>query len=145
VQLDEIHAAFAQDCKIDRLDLEGEALNCPNLQAKWIRMWSDERLRLAGFQNEMKRLRLTKDIYYDHGPQKGEKDEDGEWKRPPGKILKQKIPLHVDADEDVLTLTTLIEISRTKVDVLNSYMTSMAFRKSNIETVLQIRKYESGG
>jgi hypothetical protein len=76
---------YLPDCKIDRLDLEGEALNCPNLQAKWIRLWSDERLRLIGYQNEMKKLRLSKDIYFDHGPQKGER-RDGEWIRPPGKI-----------------------------------------------------------
>lgn len=145
MQLVDIHAEFEKDCKIDRLDLESEAIRCPNLQAKWVRIWSEQRWILVKYLNEMKKLRLDKDIFYDHGPQKGEKDPDGEWVRPPGKILKQKIPLHLEADSEILELTAKIELARIKVDALQSYVTAMSFRKNNIDTILAIRRFEAGG
>ena len=145
MQLIEIHAEFAKDCQIDRLDLESEAVRCPNLQAKWVRLWAEERQRHVYYLNQMKKLRLDKDIFYDHGPQKGDKDRDGEWVRPPGKILKNKIPLHLEADPEIVELTTKIELSKIKVDALQTYVSSMSFRKNNIDTILAIRRFEAGG
>ena len=90
----------------------------------------------------MKRLRLEKDAFYTQGPSKETKAKN--WDYPGGLILKNKVPLYVEADKDILELQAQIDESQIKVDALEKMVQSLSFRGNLLKFILEVRKYEGG-
>src|SRR5580658_4008909 len=68
MKLDEILEEFNKDAKIDRADLEGEAVRVDQLFYKYLKMVGPERKALKALFIQMKGLRKDKYEFYAQGP-----------------------------------------------------------------------------
>ena len=62
--LNELQDMWAEDCKIDELDLGSESIGTPNLHAKYVTHLANFKLQLRKAQSDLARLERVKSEYF---------------------------------------------------------------------------------
>ena len=62
--LNELQDMWAEDCKIDELDLGAESIGTPNLHAKYVTHLANFKLQLRKAQADLARLERVKSEYF---------------------------------------------------------------------------------
>ena len=62
--IDDIHAMWAKDAKIERDELADESMKIPQLHSKYLKIYSAERLKLKSIDFKHKELLRLKHEYY---------------------------------------------------------------------------------
>ena len=120
------------------------SLNIPRLHHKYYTMLIAERSALRKLEHEMKQLKLDKHEFYAHG-HTDETREKG-WKLPPrGLILKNDVPMFVDADKDIINLSLRIGVQQEKVEFLDSVIRTLNTRNFLIKNYIDYMKFINGG
>ena len=100
MKLEEIEAAWQQDCRIDQSNLGLESLKVPELHNKYYKMFINERGVLRVYEQKYKELYKQKYEYFMGIMDEGELRANG-WEPNPLKILKQDLSMYMDSDKDL--------------------------------------------
>lgn len=143
MQLDEIYDEWAKDSEIDKTELGEEAIKIPKLHNKYFQIFSKERLLLRKYEADMKKLKLDKFEFYTQGPSKETKDRN--WELPAkGIVLKQEMPMYLEADKDIVDLSLKIGYQQEKVELLDSIIRSLTNRGFQIKSAIDWYKFTMG-
>jgi hypothetical protein len=144
MKLDSIYALWAEDSKIDRLDLGEESLKISSLHQKYSQIYTNEKIRLREYEAALKVLKLEKYEFYTQGPT-NETQEKG-WELPAiGKIIRSDVQQYIEADKEIIELTLKIGIQNEKVSLLDSIIKNLFNRGFQIKNAIDWMKYASGG
>jgi hypothetical protein len=143
MKLEDIHTEWGKDSKIDALNLSSESLNTPKLHGKYLKILSEERLRLKKLRTSKSELILAKSDYFTGRMDKSELDSRG-WEPFALKLLKQDLPIYLDADRDLININLQIGMQEEKVEVLDSILKTIANRGYAIKNYIDWKKFENG-
>lgn len=143
MKLDEIMDMWAEDCQVDRTELGEESLKLPKMHSKYLRIFSEERLLLKKLEEERKELVKIKHDYY-RGILPEEDLKANGWEPNRLNILKSDIPMHLDADQDVVKLNLRIAMQGEKVDALESIIRSINNRGYLIKNAIDYERFKVG-
>ena len=143
MKIEDITSLWDQDSKIDPTEIGSEALNISRLHSKYMNILSEERLRLRKLESDMKILKRDKYEMYAMGATKEHKDMG--WEMPArGVILKQDIPIYMDSDREIVSMSLKIGMQQEKVEMLDSIIRSIMSRGYQLKTALDHLKFTMG-
>ena len=141
--IDEILENWHIDSQIDRTELGDAALDIPKLHHKYYQIFVKEKMILRKQESDMKQLKLDKYEFLTQGPNEETKDKG--WKLPPkGMILKGDLPMYLDADPDVVTLSLKIGYQQEKIELLDSIIKTIINRNFIIRNAIDWQKFTMG-
>lgn len=144
MKLENIYAYWAEDSKIDRLDLGEESLKISSLHQKYSQIYTNEKIRLREYEAALKVLKLEKYEFYTQGPT-NETQEKG-WELPAiGKIIRSDVQQYIEADKDIIELSLKIGIQNEKISLLDSIIKNLFNRGFQIKNAIDWMRYASGG
>lgn len=134
---------WEKDSQVDRTELGEESIKIPQLHHKYYKQYSVERLTLAKYKSQLKVLRKNKYLWYLGILPEEDLIKFG-WKPNPLSILKTDIPLHLDADDDVVELEDKIEYVKEKVEYLENIIKTLGTRSYQINNAIMWEKFKVG-
>ena len=141
--LDEIQMLWDKDCCIDTTNLTNEAQNIPKLHAKYYRIYIKQRMIVAQYQHQLKKLRFDKYEFFTNPTEYHIKELN--WKVPPqGRLLKNEVNQYIDCDKDVIDLELKIAIQQEKTQFCKSIIDTINTRGFLLKTILDERKFNNG-
>ena len=144
MKIDDIFNEWEQDSQFDRTELAGESLKTPSLHHKYYKMYSTERLLLRKLESEYKELHKTKYEYYS-GTLDYDTMRESNWEPFSLKILRTDIPMYIDSDSDITTLSLRIGLQKEKIDLLESIIKTIMTRGFAIKNAIDWTRFTSGG
>lgn len=141
MKLEELYENISKDFIINELDLGKESTRTSNLFIKYVRILSDEKIRLKMLENNKKNLLQEKRDYYSGNA--------------PASVYQQKpfslklrsdsaISKYIDADPEVLQYNEKIFLQEQKVEILYATMDEIKRRGYAIKGAIEWAKYMSG-
>jgi hypothetical protein len=108
MKLSDIEQHWAEDCKIDKTELDNESIKVPYLHSKYWKFLIHEKVLLRKKKNEYYELKKRK---YEYFSGKFSQEDYKETGLPLFnlKLLKQDVQMYIDSDKDVSQL--LIDIT----------------------------------
>jgi hypothetical protein len=144
MKLDDIEELWSKDSEIDSTELGNEATKIPKLHHKYYQIFIKERMLLRSYEAEMKKLKLDKYEFYSQGHNEYTKEKG--WDLPArGMIIKTDIPMHLDADKDIISLSLKIGMQFEKVEYLESIIKSLTNRGYLIKSHIDWARFTAGG
>lgn len=135
---------WKKDCKIDETELSLESLNVPSLHAKYLKIYSNEKLKLRSLNLKKKDLKVRLSDYY-KGDLNNPEDLKEIGREPwPKKVLKQDLYDYVEGDVDMIALNTKIVYQEEFVDVLTEIIKSINGRGYVIKNSIDFLKFTMG-
>ena len=143
MKIEEIMDMWSEDCNVDRTELGEESLKLPKMHSKYLRVHTEERLILKKLEEERKELVKVKHDYY-RGILPEEDLRSNGWEPNRLNILKSDIPMHLDADQDIIKLNLRIAMQGEKVSALESIIRSINNRGYLIKNAIDFAKFQVG-
>lgn len=135
---------WQEDVKIDETELSRESLNIPLLHGKYLKFFSQERLKLRALKMKQKQLQQRLMDYY-RGDLNNPEDLAELGREPyPYKRLKQDISYYVDSDSEMVQLNMKLVYQQEVVDILEEIIKSINTRGFVIKNSLDFLKFTSG-
>ena len=144
ISLKELQDMWADDCKLDELNLGKESTRTPELHSKYLTHMSNVRLQLRKSEASLLKLRRVKVQYFRGELSKQELDALNweQWLGP--KPLKQDMNEMLDADDDVIEQTNKVEYIRAVADFLERVLRSLNSRTWDIKNSIEWTKFTNG-
>lgn len=140
---EELQDEWDKDSTLNSTNIGEESIKTPKLHAKYLRIYSKEKMKLISFQHRYKILRGEKKEFFIN-PTK-EVMQEKNWKMPErGKILKSDIESFLDIDPEILELELKIGVQQEKVEYLKSILQSINGRSFVIKNFIEERKWLQG-
>lgn len=144
MKYEEICDMWDKDSSIDTTKLDKSTINCAKLHSKYLRLLLSEKKELRQLEASMKLLKLEKTEFLLYGPSK-ETQSKG-WVLPPkGNIVKVELPLYLEADHDIISLSLNIGSCQEKIYALESILKSINSMGYNINAAIDYQKFMGGG
>jgi hypothetical protein len=147
MQLDELLKMWAEDSKIDEVNLDQTSIRNATLHSKYLELYSIAKLQLKRKELSMANLRKDKWLYYNGKMTKTEMDEK-QWAYDPfngmTKPLKSDMDMFYTTDSDIIKLQGQIEYQVTIVEALKDIMDNIKWRHSTIKNILDHRRFVAG-
>lgn len=143
MKIDEIFDLWKKDTDINKLNIDEEALKIPKLHNKYYSMLTQERLILKKTESEYKKLYLQKYEFF-LGTLDEETLKEKGWSPNPRSILKADIPMHIEADDDIISLTLKVGLQKEKVSALESIVKTISERNWIIKNYIDWQKFTNG-
>ena len=144
MKIDDVVEMWKKDCKIDETELSLESLNVPSLHAKYLKIYSNEKLKLRSLNLKKKDLKVRLSDYY-KGDLNNPEDLKDIGREPwPKKVLKQDIIEYVDCDTDMISLNTKVAYQEELVDVLTEIIKGINGRGYVIKNSIDFLKFTMG-
>ena len=142
--LDDIIAMWQEDVKIDETELSRESINTPKLHGKYLKHFSEQRLKLRSLKLKHKQLHQRLLDYY-RGDLNNPEDL-AELGREPYlfKRLKSDINYYVESDKDMVDLNVKIAYQSELVEVLEEIMKSLNTRGFVIKNSIDFLRFTNG-
>lgn len=141
--LSELYTEIANDFPIDNNDLGNESTKSTKLWIKYIKLWSDENLRLEKLQSGRNTLISIKREYYsgNASPEVYQaKPFNGRTPKSEGGLAKL-----IEADQDVIAYDESLIVQKQKVEVLVSCLDEVKRRGYAIKAAIDYTKFINGG
>ena len=143
MKLEEIHELWARESKIDKSNLLEESVRVPDLHAKWLKIWVDERLLMLRLTQEAAKLALSKHDWLSTGDTK-ESIELG-WMMPPrGRPLVGDRKIVLAADNEMQSMELKVGLQKAKIEALDDILGHIRFRNNTIKNAIDMIKHNSG-
>jgi len=144
MKIEDIISMWQEDVKIDETELSRESLNIPLLHGKYLKHFSDERLKLRALKMKHKQLSTRLADYY-RGDLNNPEDL-AELGREPYqfKRLKQEVSHYVDSDSEMIQLNTKVAYQQELVDILEEIIKAINTRGYVIKNRLDFLRFTSG-
>ena len=144
MKIEDIIGMWQEDVKIDETELSRESLNIPLLHGKYLKHFSDERLKLRALKMKQKQLHQRLMDYY-RGDLNNPEDLAELGREPyPFKRLKNEVSYYVESDSEMVQLNTKIAYQQEMVDVLEEILKAVNTRGFVIKNSLDFLKFTSG-
>ena len=144
MKIDDVVGMWQKDCKIDETELSLESLNVPALHAKYLKIYSTQRLKLRSLNLKKKELKVKLGDYY-KGDLNNPEDLKEIGREPwPKKVLKQDLYDYVEGDVDMIALNTKIVYQEEFVDVLTEIVKNINGRGYVIKNSIDFLKFTMG-
>ena len=143
MKLEAIRIITEKDIVIDHTELDKEALKTPQLHNKYMNMFNDEKLVMFKYEDDYKKLKKYKWLYYT-GKISQEELDFFEWQPFQLNILKQDIDKFMDSDEELIILKSKMSYQKTKIDYLESIIKMIANRQWLIRQAIDWIKFTNG-
>jgi hypothetical protein len=144
MKIENIISMWQEDVKIDETELSRESLNIPLLHGKYLKHFSDERLKLRALKMKHRQLSTRLSDYY-RGDLNNSEDL-AELGREPYqfKRLKQEVSHYVDSDSEMIQLNTKVAYQQELVDILEEIIKAINTRGYVIKNSLDFLRFTSG-
>ena len=144
MKIDDIIDMWQSDVKIDETELSRESLNIPLLNGKYLKYFSQERLKLRAQKMKQKQLQQRLMDYY-RGDLNNPEDLAELGREPyPYKRLKQEVNYYVESDSEMVQLNTKIAYQQEMVDILEEIIKAINTRGYVIKNSLDFLRFTSG-
>ena len=144
MKIDDIIDMWQSDVKIDETELSRESLNIPLLHGKYLKYFSQERLKLRAQKMKQKQLQQRLMDYY-RGDLNNPEDLAELGREPyPYKRLKQEVNYYVESDSEMVQLNTKIAYQQVMVDILEEIIKAINTRGYVIKNSLDFLRFTSG-
>tara|TARA_A100001035_G_scaffold280228_1_gene284773 strand:+ start:2887 stop:3330 length:444 start_codon:yes stop_codon:yes gene_type:complete len=142
--LNELQTQWAEDCKLDELDLGSESTRTPVLHSKYVTLLSNSKLQLRKAVADLKRLENVKSDYYRGELSKEELDQLGwePWRK--NAVLRSDMRDQLDSDPDIIKQQDKVYYLETTVDFLDRVLRSLNSRGWDIKNAVEWNKLQSG-
>ncbi len=140
ITLDDIKSQWAEDSKLDNDLLDNESTKIPQLHSKYLNYLSDVRLIKIRKEQEYKTLIREKFEYYT-----GKADDLVYQEKPFDlKVLKQDVPMYMDADPEIQNITTRINYYEEIIFFLEKVIQQLNNRTFQIKNSIDWQKFMQG-
>jgi len=140
ITLDDIKSQWAEDSKLDNDLLDNESTKIPQLHSKYLNYLSDVRLTKIRKEQEYKTLIREKFEYYT-----GKADDLVYQEKPFDlKVLKQDVPMYMDADPEIQNITTRINYYEEIIFFLEKVIQQLNNRTFQIKNSIDWQKFMQG-
>ena len=143
MKLEDIQELWHKDREIDYTELGTESIRIPLIHDKYLKIFTDERIRLKGVEFELSKLVRTKTEYYS-GKMSQEELERRGWEQYLGRLLKNEIANYIESDDDVIKLKQQLVVLQEKVSYLDSVIRMINNRGFQIKNALDWLKFTNG-
>jgi hypothetical protein len=143
MKLDDIMSHWEKDSSFDRTELGEESLKTPKLHQKYYKIYVQERLQLQKLESEYKELYKLKFEYFMGSIADDDLKEHG-WHPNPLKILRQDMPMHMDADQDIIAISLRMGLQNEKIDYVKSILSMINNRGFQIKNAIDFEKFKNG-
>lgn len=129
------------DLIIDETNLARASLDTSRIYGRYLRIRSEESVRLNLLKNQMKELLLEKRIYYS-----GKASPEVYREKPFNfKLIKSEVNEYVESDSEVTRLEAKIDIQTEKLSYLNDLLKMISGRQFQIRAAIDYQKLIAGG
>ena len=140
MNLDEIQSLWEEDSRIDPDNLHQESIKIPALHSKYYKIYNNIVLLKKIEENKLKILKKDKWLYYS-----GKSDPEVYKENPfDHKVLKPDLDKYMDADEDIIKVTSKIEYYQTMLNYLDSILKTILNRTYQIKNSIEFIKFTAG-
>jgi len=139
----ELKEMVEQDLSFKEDQLDIESLRIPQLHGKYLNFLTNEKILLQKLKWEYASLYKAKWEYY-NGKMSQEDLKERNWEQFDLKILKQDIPIYIDADEDLIKFKSKVVLLEEKVSYLESILKMILNRQFHIRDAIAWRKFING-
>ena len=143
MKLEDIQELWHRDSEIDYTELGTESIRIPQIHDKYLKIFTDERIRLKGVEFELSKMVRTKTEYYS-GKMSQEELERRGWEQYLGRLLKNEIANYIESDDDVIKLKQQLVVLQEKVSYLDSVIRMINNRGFQIKNALDWLKFTNG-
>jgi len=140
LKLEDIQELWHRDSEIDYTELGTESIRIPQIHDKYLKIFTDERIRLKGVEFELSKMVRTKTEYYSGKMSQEELERHG-WEQYLGRLLKNEIVKYIESDDDVLKLKQQLVVLQEKVNYLDSVIRMINNRGFQIKNALDWLKF----
>lgn len=141
--LDDIRKELERDTLVDQTALDTESLKIPQLHGKYLNFLTDERLVLSQYESE---LSIFERIWWEYYTGKMSREELLVRKLEPFtlKILRQDIPLYLNADPNIIKARQKCLYQREKISLLEEIVKELNNRHWKIRNAIEWRRFVNG-
>ena len=141
--LDDIRKELEKDTLVDQTALDTESLKIPQLHSKYLNFLTDERLVLSQYESE---LSIFERIWWEYYTGKMSREELLVRKLEPFtlKILRQDIPLYLNADPNIIKARQKCLYQREKISLLEEIVKELNNRHWKIRNAIEWRRCVNG-
>ena len=143
MKLEDIQELWHRDSEIDYTELGTESIRIPQIHDKYLKIFTDERIRLKGVEFELSKLVRTKTEYYSGKMSQEELERHG-WEQYLGRLLKNEIANYIESDDDVIKLKQQLVILQEKITYLDSVIKMINNRGFQSKNALDWLKFSHG-
>jgi len=146
MQLENIQKLWTSDCTIDDSQLDIESIKIPELHNKYLKIFSEERLRLVRMESKKKSLQKLKWLYYTGKIDKSSLEDMG-WEPFELDIKsrnKEDLNRFLDSDNDLMEMQEKIEYQKEKINYLETIVKTLSNRGYLIKNAIDWKKFTMG-
>jgi len=143
MKIEDIYTEWAKDGEINVDNISRNSADIPKIHNKYFRWYVEEGLRLKKLKSDYKILVKNKTEYYD-GRMDSEELRHHGWKPQPLKILRSDIPLYIESDNDIVTLSLKIGLQEAVVEYLESIIKQINNRNFILKNIIDYEKFRTG-
>ena len=129
-----IQEMFDKDSKVDETNISFEETRSPALLNKYLKLHTNIKLMLSKAETDMRIMKKQKWEYYS-----GKAEKPFELK-----ILRQDIPTYLEADTDLIKLTSKVDYLKTCVGYLEHVVKNLHNRGFQLRNITTWIKYTEG-
>ena len=134
MKLEDIQELWHRDSTIDYTELGTESIRIPQIHDKYLKIFTDERIRLKGVEFELSKMVRIKTEYYSGKMSQEEIAEYG-WDFDPFqglKVLKGEMEYYYEADTDIQKSEDKIQYIKTCIDTVYEIIENVKWRHQTI-------------
>ena len=140
MNLDEIQTLWEEDSKIDEDNLHQESTKIPALHAKYYKILNNILLLKKLEENKFKQLKKDKWQYYT-----GKSDPEVYIEKPfDHKVLRQDVDKYMEADEDLIRISSKIDYFQVMLNYLDSILKIINNRTYQIKNSIEWQEFIRG-
>ena len=143
MNINDIREMANRDMVMDETELNIESMKTPQLQNKYLIMYTDEKLILGKMKSDMSIIKKKKWLYYT-GKISQEELEFLNWAPFDLNILKTDIDKFLDSDDDIILIKNKVLLQQEKVDYLESIIKIINNRQWLIRATIDWLKFTNG-
>ena len=145
MKIEDIIAMWQEDVNIDETELSRESLRTSQLHGKYLRHYSDARLKYRSLKFKQNQLRQKLTDYY-RGDLNNPEDLAEIGREPyPHTRLKQEVSNYVDADQEMVNLNLKVVYQQELVEILEEIIKNLNTRGFQIKNAIDYLKFINGG
>lgn len=144
IGLEDLFKMWEKDCVIDEFQLDKAALLIAKLHGKWAPILSRHNLKVRKLEEEYRKLRQTKKLYYQGKLTKAELTEFG-WDQFDLRLLKDEVAEYLENDKDLVSIGTRKFYNQEIVDFCREAIKQLNNRGFQIRAAIDFAKFISGG
>lgn len=141
MSLYELTSEAEKDLEIDRSQLDVEALRTPKIHNRWLKKLYQRKDKIFALELKKKILMKEKWLYYTGKASNETYVKDGSFHL---KLMKQEVPMFVEADEQIQEIDVKIHVVKQEVEFITKTIEEVNRRQWTIGNAIKALKFMNG-